>query len=736
MVKKTFKLSGMHCASCAASIEQTVKKIPGISAANVNFVNENLYAEFDEKLATAEKIIEAVKKAGFNAGIFQDEKEKPSDVKKATESEMLKKRFAISLMLGLPVIYMAASPLIGMPMPHLGMKTIVIIQLAVSTAIMSLNPSLYATGLRDLINRNPNTNSLIEISTIAAYFYSLVISFLVWFSSGFSMEHLYFESAVIILIFVSLGKYLEAAAMEKIGKTVNKLIGLQPKNATVIVNGLQKTISISEVKVGDLVFVRPGQKFPVDGIVNEGLSSVDEKAITGEKMPVVKKPGDIVIGATTNKIGALTIKTTKVGEDTALAQIIATVRKAMKSKAPIQLIADKAAYYFVPGILAIAILAFVVWLVLGKSFAFALTAFISVLIIACPSALVLAAPTAVMAGSGLAAKRGILVKNGEALEIASKADTVVFGKTGTLTVGEPKVSDIIAAKFSDKVLKLAAAMEMNSKHPLASAITLKAEQRKLELPKIKEFIAIPGKGISAIFRGKPLLFGSKKLLTDQKISLADFSQKISELENQGKTVMILAYDGHAAGLIAVADVLKKNSKDVVLALKKMGKTVVMISGDNKNSAIAIAKNAGIENVFAEVLPRGKAGKIKKLQEQGHIVAMVGDGINDAPALAQSNLGIALGSSAGIAIATGDLVLIKNDLNDVVEAIKLSAFTLKKIKQNLFWAFFCNALGIPVAAGILYPLTGWLLNPMLAAAAMPFSSISVVLNSLSIKKHKG
>jgi Cu+-exporting ATPase len=735
MVKKTFKLSGMHCASCAASIEQAVKKIPGISAANVNFVNENLYAEFDEKLATVEKIIEAVKKAGFNAEIFQDEKEKPS------ESEILKKRFAISLILGLPVIYMAASPLIGLPTPHLGMKTIAIIQLAISTAIISLNPSLYAAGLRGLINRNQNINSQninspVEIGTAAAYFYSLVISFLVWFSPGFSMEHLYFESAVIILIFVSLGKYLEAAAKEKTGEAIKKLIGLQPKTATVIVNGLQKTISASEVKVGDLVFVRPGQKFPVDGIVSEGLSSVDEKAITGENMPVVKKPGDAVIGATTNKIGALTVRTTKVGKDTALAQIIATVREAMGSKAPIQLIVDKAACYFVPGILAIAILAFAVWLVLGKSFAFAFTAFISVLIIACPCALALAAPTAVMAGSGLAAKRGILVKNGEALEIASQVDTVIFSKTGTLTVGGPKVSDIIAAKFPDKVLKLAAAMEINSKHPLASAIVLKAKQKKLEIPKIKEFIAIPGKGISAIFRGKPLLFGSKKLLTGRKISLVDFSQKISELENQGKTVMILAYDGHAAGLIAVTDFLKKNSKDAVLALKKMGKTVVMISGNNKNAAIAIAKNAGIENVFAEVLPREKAGIIKKFQEQGHIVAMVGNGINDAPALTQADLGIALGSGTDIAIETGDLVLIKDNLNDVVEAIKLSVFILKKIKQNLFWAFFYNALGTPVAAGILYPFTGWLLNPMLAAAAMSFSSVSVVLNSLSIKNYKG
>ena len=736
MVKKNFKLVGMHCASCANTVESAIKKLPGVVSANVNFASETLYVEFDEKTSDAEKIVEAVKRSGFRANAGTENKDIFTESKETSEGQKLKNRFILSLLFGLPVVYLATAPLFGLPLPELGMKMTALIQLTISTIIMALNAPLYVSGLRGLVNRNPNMDSLIEIGTVAAYFYSLVISLLVWFSPGYSADHLYFESAVMILIFITLGKYLETKAKGKTSDAIKKLIGLQPKNATLIVEGRQKTIPISDVKTGDLVFIRPGQMFPIDGIVVEGISSVDEKAITGESMPVVKKPGDMVIGSTTNKVGALTVRATKVGKNTVLAQIIKIVEEAMGSKAPIQLIADKAAYYFVPAILSIATLAFVVWLILGEPFTFALTVFISVLIIACPCSLGLATPTAVMVGSGLAAKRGILVKNGKALEIASIVDTVVFDKTGTLTVGEPKVCDIIDGKNTDKILKLAAALEMNSEHPLASAIVSQAKHKKLEIPKVRDFIAIPGKGISATFRAKPLLFGSKILMADNKIDIANFNKSLSDLENQGKTVMILAYDGKAAGLIAVADVLKKNSKDAVSALQKMGKTVIMISGDNEKAAKAIAKNAGIENVFAEVLPQEKASKIKKLQKEGHIVAMVGDGINDAPALAQSDLGIALGSGTDIAIETGDMVLIKDNLNDVVEAIKLSAFTLKKIKQNLFWAFFYNALGVPIAAGILYPFTGWLLNPMWAAGAMSISSISVVLNSLSIKNYKG
>jgi Cu+-exporting ATPase len=408
----------------------------------------------------------------------------------------------------------------------------------------------------------------------------------------------------------------------------------------------------------------------------------------------------------------------------------------MGSKAPIQLLADKVSYYFVPTILSVATLAFFAWFLLGQSFTFALTVFVSVLIIACPCTLGLAIPTAVMVGTGLAAKRGILIKNGKALEIANKVNIVVFDKTGTLTVGEPKVTDIAGGKDADKILKLAAALEINSEHPLASAIIKEAKLRNLEIPKVKDFEALPGKGVSAILRAKPLLLGSRKLMADRKIDLAALDHAIASLENQGKTVMILAYDSKAAGLIAVADTLKKTSKEAVAKLAKMGKTVVMLSGDNKRVADAIAKEAGIQKVIAEVLPQEKAAEIKKLQNEGNIVAMVGDGINDAPALALADLGIALGSGTDIAIETGDMVLLKDNLNDVPAAMELSAYTLKKIKQNLFWAMFYNVLGVPIAAGILYPFTGLLLNPMIAAAAMSFSSVSVVLNSLSMKEYKG
>jgi Cu+-exporting ATPase len=737
MAKTIFNLSGMHCVSCAQNIEKGLKNETGIASATVNFASEKLYVDFDAGKTSAERIIRLVEELGYEASESQDgQKVEEIESREKKESEILKNRFSLTLLLGLPVIYFMLAGIFPLPMPTLSLKLTALIQFAIATAVMALNAPIYVSGLKSLLKRTPNMDSLIETGTVAAYFYSLTISLLIWLAPNYQAGPIYFESAVMILVFISLGKYLESNALHRTSDAIRNLIGLQPKTASILVNGNLRQIPAAELKIGDLVVVKPGEKIPTDGIVVDGLSAVDEKAITGESMPVVKKKGDAVIGATINKVGTLTFKTTKVGNDTVLAQIIKIVEAAMGSKAPIQLLADKVSYYFVPTILSVATLAFFAWFLLGQSFTFALTVFVSVLIIACPCTLGLAIPTAVMVGTGLAAKRGILIKNGKALEIANKVNIVVFDKTGTLTVGEPKVTDIAGGKDADKILKLAAALEINSEHPLASAIIKEAKLRNLEIPKVKDFEALPGKGVSAILRAKPLLLGSRKLMADRKIDLAALDHAIASLENQGKTVMILAYDSKAAGLIAVADTLKKTSKEAVAKLAKMGKTVVMLSGDNKRVADAIAKEAGIQKVIAEVLPQEKAAEIKKLQNEGNIVAMVGDGINDAPALALADLGIALGSGTDIAIETGDMVLLKDNLNDVPAAMELSAYTLKKIKQNLFWAMFYNVLGVPIAAGILYPFTGLLLNPMIAAAAMSFSSVSVVLNSLSMKEYKG
>jgi len=582
-------------------------------------------------------------------------------------------------------------------------------------------------------------DSLIFIGTSAAYVYSILVSIAIWFGIGeHSIEELYFEVAAFILFFILLGKYLEAITKGKTSEAIKKLIGLQPKEATIVKDNEEIKIPISEVKVGDIILVKPGEKIPVDGIVIDGYSGVDEKAITGESIPVEKKKGDEVISATINKTGVLRFRATRVGKDTMLAQIIKIVEEAMGSKAPIQLLADKVSFYFVPSVIGIAIFAFVVWLLLGQSLAFALTVFVAVLIIACPCALELATPTAVMMGTGLAAKYGILIKSGKALEIARDLDIVIFDKTGTLTKGEPSVTDVVKIRndvSENLILQVVASVEKNSEHPLAQAIINKAKEEKINFSEVKNFQAIPGHGVLADLENKKILFGTRKLMFDNQIDPSLIEEKMIALENQGKTTMILAQDKNIIGIIAVADTLKDYSKEAVKMLHEMGKKVAIITGDNKRVGQAIAQQVGIDRVLAEVLPQEKSAEIKKLQSEGNVVAMVGDGINDAPALAQADLGIALGSGTDVAMETGEIVLIKDDLRDVVAAIDLSKYTLNKIKQNLFWAFFYNIVGIPLAAGILYPFTGWLLNPAIAAAAMAFSSVSVVSNALLMKRYE-
>ena len=733
----------MDCGSCVANIEHTLRKEKGVILFDVNFASEKASVEFDGQKIGLEKIKEIIKNLGYRAEeeTYESMTEKDHDHHKSSGEEEIKKlrnTFIFSAVLGLPIFYLVMAEMLELPLLEMVLKTKIIIQFLLTTAVMLANYPLYVSGLKKLIQRNPNMDSLIQTGTMAAYFYSVVVSSMVWIRPEYQGSHLYYESAALILVFISLGKYLEAVTKGKTGEAVKKLVGLQPKEATIIKGSDEIRIPISQVQVNDIVLVKPGEKIPVDGIVVDGYSGVDEKAITGESIPVEKKKGDEVIGATINKTGVLKFKATKVGKDTMLAQIIKIVETAMGSKAPIQLLADKVSFYFVPAVIGIAVLSSAIWLLIGQPFAFALTIFVAVLIIACPCALGLATPTAVMMGTGLAAQNGILIKSSKALEIARKVNMVIFDKTGTLTRGEPIVTDIAPLTSGGQasvILKLAASVEKNSEHPLAQAIIQKAREENLALSEVEGFQAIPGKGVFASLQNKKILLGTRKLMTDNKIDPASIEEKMAFLENQGKTVMILAFDNEILGIIAVADTLKENSREAVALLHKMGKKVAIITGDNQRVGDAIAKQVGIDKVLAEVLPQEKSAEIKKLQDEGNVVAMVGDGINDAPALAQADLGIALGSGTDVAMETGEIVLIKDDLRDVVKAIDLSRYTLRKIKQNLFWAFFYNSVGIPLAAGVLYPFSGWLLNPTIAAAAMAFSSVSVVLNALSMKRYK-
>ncbi len=722
----------MDCASCAATIEYSLKKEKGVGSANVNFATEKLYLDFDPLQTSLEKVKKTIEDLGYKASDDTEEQAVAHDhhkTEKEKEIKKLRNRFLLALIFSLPLV-LGMSPFFENLIPKF-------VQGILAAIVIFVCFDIWKSGAKKLLKLGPNMDTLILVGTAAAFLYG------------------YFESVAFILVFISLGKYLEAITKGKTSDAIKKLMGLQPKTAVIIINGEEKEIKISEVKEGDIVLVKPGEKIPVDGIVVDGYSGVDEKAITGESIPVEKKEGNEVIGATINKTGVLKFRATKVGQNTMLAQIIKIVEEAMGSKAPIQLLADKVSFYFVPTVIIIALFSAAVWLFLGQPFSFALIIFVSVLIIACPCALGLATPTAVMMGTGLAAQKGILIKSSKALESAKNITMVVFDKTGTLTRGEPIVTDVLGSDLGltpTDLLQAAASVEKNSEHPLAAAVARKAKEENLVLSEVQNFEAIPGGGVKAFLDGKEILLGTRKLMSDNGIIAEDIEDKMAELETKGKTAMILAQDKQIAGIIAVADVLKDNSKQAVESLHKMGKQVAIITGDNKRVAEAIAKQIDADFVVAEVLPGEKAKiikalqngeefknlKIEKLNENlklkiensttRRVVAMIGDGINDAPALAQADLGIALGSGTDVAMETGEIVLIKDDLRDVVSAIDLSKYTLRKIKQGLFWAFFYNIIGIPAAA------LGFL-NPSIAAAAMAFSSVSVVLNALSMKLHK-
>ncbi|MFQ5680675.1 MAG: heavy metal translocating P-type ATPase [Candidatus Omnitrophota bacterium] len=734
--KLTIAIKGMHCAGCAANIEGALRKIDGVFEVRVNFVQESAYIEYDSCLATPKILREAIRDIGYTT--VEAIKTAAPEENRFNEILSVKKKFVLAALLATPLIYLAISQEAGLPVSEFVRRHIVFIQFFLCTLIIFVGREFFLRGIKAALRMKRATmDTLIALGVGSAYGYSLYLSLLIWAGHGHCAgKHLYYETAGFLIVFILLGKFLEAAAKGKTKQAIKRLSRLQPQTARVLRGENEYAIAIGDVRVGDILVVRPGERIPVDGTVIAGRSSVDEKMISGESIPVEKSEGSPVVGATINKSGSFRFRADKVGEDTTLARIIHLVEDTQNSKAPIQRVADKVAAYFVPTVLIVAVVASVFWLGLGKDFDFALNIFIAVLIIACPCSLGLATPTAIMVGTGLAAQKGILMKSATALEIAHRVRVVVFDKTGTITSGRPKVAEIIAYDKDERwVLRLAGSLENYSEHPLAMAIVGAARERGIALVDVEDFNSIAGKGVFGRIDGKKIVLGNLRIAREYAVDVSRGQNDLQRLEDDGKTVMFVFSPDGLIGLIAVSDTSKIYSRAAINALKKLGKQVVMISGDNHRTALAVAKQVGISRVFSEVLPEDKNREVKRIQaEQGILVAAVGDGINDAPMLAQADVGIAIGAGADIARESADFVLIKNDLRDVVVALDISAYAMKKIKQNLFWAFFYNSLAIPIAAGALYPWTGFLLNPMVAGAAMAFSSLSVVSNSLSMRRY--
>jgi len=733
--KITLQIGGMTCISCAKTIENTLSYYEGVYKATLNFATEKLTVEYNPQQISVASIKKIIKDVGYQ--VVEPEKtaagaEDAESKARNRHIRRLKYLLATSIALTVPTVLLMWFPILPMPENNF-------LQFLLATPVQFVvGWTFYVGTYKGLRNKTANMDTLVAMGTSTAWIYSTIVTFA---PSIFPGAGVFFDTSTLIMSFILLGKLLDAIAKGRTSEAIRKLMGLQAKTARVIRNGEEQEIPVEDVQVGDIVVVRPGEKIPVDGTVVEGYSGVDEKVITGESIPVEKKQGDQVVGATMNKTGVLKFKATKVGKDTVLAQIINMVEDALTSKAPVQRLADIAAGYFVPAIITTAALSALTWyFLLGADFIFSLTIFIAVLIVACPCALGLATPTAIMVGVGKGAENGILIKSGEALETVHKLSAVVFDKTGTLTKGEPEVTDIIptgnpTALSETQLLQLAATAEKNSEHPLGEAIVKKAAAQGIKVEDPEYFNAIPGQGVEVKHNSASILLGNRKLMETNSIDIGKLEAEMKALEEDGKTAMLMAVNAKPAGLIAVADTLKENSADAVKTLQQMGLEVIMITGDNKRTADAIARQAGVNRVMAEVLPGEKANEIKRLQAEGKVVAMVGDGINDAPALAQANIGIAVGSGTDVALETGDIVLIKNDLRDVVVGIQLSRATMRKIRQNLFWAFFYNVALIPLAAGAFYPILHVLFDPVFAAAAMASSSVTVVTNASLLKRFK-
>ena len=743
--KKEYKLSGMTCAACAMTVEMAVKDLETVEDVSVNLATERLSLVPKEGF-DSQQVLDAVAEAGYQAE--EKGKDRLSHVSeeatmKAKELERKKQELLILLLTSLPLLYISMGSMIGLPLPsfldHMAHPLVFVLsQLLLTLPAVWIGRGFYQRGFRNLIKRHPNMDSLIAVGTGAAFFYSLYSVGQVFLGYHAFVHQLYFESVAVIIALVLLGKYLESSAKGRTSQAIQSLLELVPSQATVIRYGEAVTIDTEDIRVGDIIRIKPGERMPVDGLVTEGQTFVDESMMTGESVPIEKKVGDTITSATINQNGSIDYQATRVGSDTTLAQIVRLVEEAQGSKAPIAALADKISLYFVPIVLSLAALSALGWYVLaGESLGFSLSIFIAVLVIACPCALGLATPTAIMVGTGKGAENGILIKSGQALEAAYQLDTIVLDKTGTITVGKPSLTDLLPLSAFNRsdLLQLIASAEQHSEHPLAQAILEAAQQEELDLLPVSHFEAMVGRGLSAQVEGKQLLVGNESLMKEKNIDSSVFQEQLLELSQEGKTAMFVAVDGQLAGILAVADEMKSSSLKAVQELQSMGLEVIMLTGDREETATAIAQKAGIQKVIAGVLPDGKATAIKNLQEAGKKLAMVGDGINDAPALVQADVGIAIGSGADVAIESADVVLMHSDLQDVVKAIKLSQATIRNIKENLFWAFAYNTLGIPIAMGLLHLFGGPLLNPMLAGLAMSLSSVSVVANALRLGRFK-
>ncbi len=745
-MNKKYKVTGMTCSACSSRVEKCVEKLDGVNTVSVNLLTNSMQVDFDENKLTEEKIADSVIQAGYGMEIPTGKSEKKEEKEDIVEKniESMKKRTIWSFIFLIPLMYVAMGHMVGLPQPSflrgdVNAVSFALTQFLLCIPVLYINRAYFERGFRSLIHGAPNMDTLISVGSGASLIYGIFAIYRMGYGLGTQnmelvhryLHDLYFESAVMILALINIGKYLEARSKGKTSEAIQKLMDLAPKTALVERNGQVVEIAAEDMLTGDILQVKPGSSIPADGVVIEGRTSVDEAAITGESMPVEKKEGDTVTAATLNKTGFIRMRAARVGQDTTFSQIIRLVEEASSSKAPIARMADKIAGIFVPTVMGIALLTGIVWLLMGAEFEFALSCAIAVLVISCPCALGLATPVAIMVGTGKGAENGILIKSGEALEITHNVQSVVLDKTGTITEGKPVVTDIISLGMSEnKILEISAALEKKSEHPLAEAVLLKA--KGMELPNAENFAAIPGKGITAKIQGNIYYAGNQKLMQEQGISSEKALSSMEKLSKEGKTPLILADEKQVFGIIGVADVVKPTSAKAIQELKKLGIQVIMLTGDNARTAKAIQKQLDIDTVIAEVLPQDKEREISRLQEEGKTVAMVGDGLNDAPALARADVGIAIGAGTDVAIESADIVLMKNDLQDVATAIELSKAVIRNIKENLFWAFFYNVCGIPLAAGVLYPVFRLKLSPMFGAAAMSLSSLFVVSNALRLR----
>lgn len=756
-MKQNYNITGMTCTSCQAAVERAAKKLSGVNAVSVNLLSNKMMIDYDETVLTSAEIIGAIESAGFGAAVQSPggQKRENPDAKQGSviedELKSMKQRLIISFVFLVPLMYVSMGSMMGLPVPaffkgHAAAVSYGLTQFLLTLPIMYVNRKYYIVGFKTLLKGSPNMDSLIAIGSGAAVIYGIFAIYRMGYGLGiqdmglverYHMD-LYFESAGTILTLITLGKFLEARSKGKTSEAITKLMDLAPKTAIVIREGREVEIPVEEIVIGDILIVRPGQSIPADGVIVEGSTAVDQSALTGESIPVDKKEGDKVIAATVNKSGFFKFKAEKTGDDTTLSQIIQLVEEAGNSKAPIAKLADKISGIFVPVVIAIAVISVIVWLLTGQSFEFALSIGIAVLVISCPCALGLATPVAIMVGTGKGAEHGILIKSAEALETAHTIQTIVLDKTGTVTEGKPKVTDIIVADPEldrEGFLQMAAALERPSEHPLSLAIVEEAQKKGLQIQEVNEFKAVSGRGILAAWGGISYAAGNLALMKEEGVDVTSHQKISDELAEGGKTPLYFAGGGKLLGIIAVADVVKPTSRRAIEEFKAMGIDVVMLTGDNEKTARAIQKQLGIDRVVAEVLPQDKEAEVRAIQDTGRKVGMIGDGINDAPALVRADVGIAIGAGTDIAIESADIVLMKNDLLDAVTAVQLSKAVIKNIKMNLFWAFFYNSIGIPLAAGVFYSLLGWKLNPMFGAAAMSLSSVCVVTNALRLKFFK-